>query len=514
MIIKKNLLISLVITITLTTLTILSSCENDTPTSCPVYNVGAVEGHILALGQGISIPIGARAQQGSRRGQIIAQTVSDTTGWYRMELPTGLYQMELEPRGGTSFSSHLRDTVRVTPNIHHLNMEYGRAEIRIGLPEAFNGNRFHIVMIDSTGHGSYQYERAQDGLLLYSIPVLRPDSYTIRFNGPNVGGRFYLPGTTDSDLADILVVDSQNVTLYEVDFSQNHSSISGQISGSWLEANTGKPHIETHSANNIKLGITPCSDDGGFVCHFFLPEEVRLLVTNNGIEQWIGGNSFETARVFNLQAGDHITDISMVGSGLEILLAGPGDLTSYKPTFLVVDDQGREHTPLFFSSNPFSICNLQPGRYYLKIAGNCDNQSWLTTWFNGAYFLENATPIDLGVGELRQLTVDLVRGGQIQGTVTAFTGDPLGSVLCKLINSKGEPVCDESSGYRSIEGGQFDFKGLLDEEYYLAINAYPCGVSWYPGTANFSEAIPIPIENQTTVTGLNWSLSDCSKEAK
>ena len=77
-----------------------SSCDDDSPCSCPTYQIGAVEGYVLAAGEGCALKVGARALDGPRDGQVIVAALSDSTGWFRLELPTGRYRLETNPISG------------------------------------------------------------------------------------------------------------------------------------------------------------------------------------------------------------------------------------------------------------------------------------------------------------------------------------------------------------------------------------------------------------------------------
>jgi hypothetical protein len=411
-------------------------------------------------------------------------------------------------------SSETRDIIRVLPRVFRFDLARGRAEIRVSMPDEFEGRQLTLWITGQNIRSDCQRATVQEGWLQFVFPTLQPDSYAMGLEVPGISGRVYLPGTMDSFAADSLTVVTDRIAVYEADIRNTHASISGSISGSWLEAPSGRMRIEAFSADAHPIASTWCLPDGSFTFYSFLPKELRLRSEFRGIKQWIGGDSFETARVFDLQPGDRITDVAMVESGFRVRLDGPGDLAFHRPTVLVRDESGNEYHPDVFPDNPFSVCNLRPGRYYLHLDGHCNDQIWAAQWYGGTERMEDAIPIDLGEGEYRHLVMELVEGGRIEGGVLTSDGQPPEKASCRIFDFEGEPLCSGWGQWRVFEEGLFSFTGLTDGEYFLAARTVNYEPWWYPGTADFAEATPITITDHATVTGISWSLPQPGKEAR
>ena len=224
------------------------------------------------------------------------------------------------------------------------------------------------------------------------------------------------------------------------------------------------------------------------------------------MDQWVGGESFETAQVFDLQPGDRITDVAVVESGIKVFLNGPGDLVYYRPTFTIRSESGDEFHQDFNWGNPVTINNLKSGRYYLFLEGYCENQRWAHQWYGGTESIEGAVAIDLAEGELRQITMTLIEGGRIEGNLFRASGTRPRKVNYGLFDPAGEPVCSENRQWWLFDHGVFKFQGLADGEYFLGVRIGGEVIWWYPGTREFTEASPLVIENHATLTEINWTL--------
>jgi hypothetical protein len=205
--------------------------------------------------------------------------------------------------------------------------------------------------------------------------------------------------------------------------------------------------------------------------------------------------------VFPLVAGDRFSDVNVVESGVKILLDGPGDLTSHRAEVTIRDESGIEYETYSFWASSFTVCNLKPGRNYVYVNGHCLNESWSPQWYQGALRPENAAPVDLAAGELRTLTMNLEPGGGVEGSVFKSDGTRPNRAYCTLYDLDGDPLCGESDMWFRSEEGIFNFMGLADGGYYLA-TIYLDEPWYYPGTWEFTEAVPIVIENHVSVTGL------------
>ncbi len=482
-----------------------SSCEEHSPCAYPVYEVGAVEGYVLAGGEGASITVGARAHEGDRRGQVIVSTLSDSTGWFRLELPTGLYRLETDPENAIVHSSDARDTITITPHVHRHDLMRGRAQVRIRVPGELNGEFFTLAIPSSYFlDRDSQTAQVQDGVLDFDFPVLQPQSYTMELEPTGSAARLYLPGTYDPDEAETVEIGVEEPVIIETSFEESYGSISGSIVGSWQEASVGRPYVDAFSADSVQIVQVWCKEDGTFRVPLLIAEPVRLLAECQGLGQWVGGATYEEAQTFSLEPGDRLTGVSIVECGLLVWLEGPGVLSYHRASTRLVDVAGHTFEPINYADNPIAICNLAPGEYRLLVHGYCDGEPWASQWYDGAESVSAATPIALEPGELRTVTIHLVEGGGIQGRVLVPDGEPLHCYYFRICDAGGEPLCGQ---WQWICDEAFSYSGLANGVYYLAARTTGSVEAWwYPGTTEFDSAVPIEIRDHSIVTGIEWTI--------
>ena len=222
--------------------------------------------------------------------------------------------------------------------------------------------------------------------------------------------------------------------------------------------------------------------------------------------QWVGGETFETARVFDLRAGDRITGVTVVESGIKVTLDGPGDLAFHWPEITIRAASGEEIYPDLNWENPFTISNLRQGRYYLFLEGYCENAVWAPQWYGGTESFDGAITIDLAEGALNQITMELVQGGRIDGNLLRADGTRPRNIQYGLFDPAGDPICSRYNQWRVFDEGIFRFQGLANGDYYLGVLIGVDEIWWYPGTLEFAAATPLTIENHADLTDMNWLL--------
>ncbi len=493
----------------------LSSCQDDDPTNCPIYEIGAIEGRLVSSGLGLSAEIAARSLDGPNSNQVVRSTVSDSTGWYQLELPTGLYRLEVKALDGHHTSFHdSPDTVRVQPKVHHHDLARGRAEIRITVPEELEDQSTTLRITHENRDSFYRRGTVHNGLLLFEFPVLSPGAHDLKITFNSLAQQFYLPGTMDINEAQHLDITCDQVATYDVDFNDSYATISGTVTGSWLQAWHGSMSMTAFKADSVVTSKVRCEQDGSFSCGFFFPQSIRLFSSFDGIGQWEGGDCFSSAQVFDLHGGEHITGVQMVESGIQVLLSGPGNLTTYNQTIQVRDEFDNLYTLEFGNSNPTFICNLSPGRYFVQARGFCENERWAAQWFDGTETQVEATPVDLAQGELRQIEIKLVEGGSISGQVLMPDESVPFQVQCSIFDDKGQHLCTDWNQWQWFYNGIFRFAGLPDGDFYLGVELSTDNIWWYPGTRNWNEATTLVIQDHSPLEAITWLLPQTGRKVQ
>jgi len=504
---RGRLLTQPVLALGLYVLVLVAGCDRDSSTSpaCPEYRIGAIEGYIRAGG------IPARAQlranplgsDDDRRFRV----ETDSTGWYRMELPTGAYRLPIYPPNasiGSSYLSNDQDTVRVTTSVRRFDLNEGSLEVRVTVPSILEGRTLRCGIDGHSNAVRSQSAQVHSGVLAYSFPLVHTGEYKIelRLSGANL----WLPGTWDRNHAESVVVGADAPTPYEADLSAL-SGIAGSVHGSSQQMDIGPPEVRAFNADSASVGSVSPSLDGAFVLDVFPAQPVRLLVNSRwrGGGFWVGGDSFETATQYDLRAGEQIAGVEILESGILCHLDWPDRDTQYLANLLLVDAQGHEiHGGTGSPSGGVGINALAPGRYFLRLEHVCGVR-WAPSWYNGAESLADATPIDVaGTGELVEITMPLQEGGRINGTILPHSGGTLGDHTVALCDTMGNQICRSYAGDAS--SGAFHFQGLDNGDYKAAVEGALGLLWWYPGTADPDSAGTITIADHAAVSGIEWRL--------
>ncbi len=483
----------------LTVILLTASCEDDPSTPCPTFGVGVVEGYVLEAGVGVAVEVGVRPLDGSQKGEVVARTRSDSTGWYRLTVPAGRYRVDVNPGSGRVYSSDWPDTVHIPAGMRTFDVLRGRAAITIQFPDVLNGRELRGLLRSNLLGSSEITAIVADGRARFEFPLVTPGEYL--FGLGDIVNSFWLPGTYDASEAQAYPVAADDTTAYVFTLDE-YASIRGSIHGSWEASGLSPPRLYVYSLDSTRILYEAPEPDGSFMLELFRAEPVKILSDSRDIVNWFGGTSFETATTFALEAGDQMTGVDLVENGIRCQLEGPGQLASRRVSVLLVDDEGHEFRPHTSSSATLVIGNLPDGRYRLYLYGYCDEQLWASQWYDGADSMADATPIDLEAGQLVDIAMRLAEGGRIAGTLLGALGFPIDRAEVILHDSEGRQLCHRLYVY----DGDFAFTGLGNESYCLAVGRGSYDLWWYPGTANQDSAMVFTIRNHETVEGLEWTI--------
>ncbi len=460
---------------------------------------------MIAGGEGCATTVGARAFEGPDRGRLVASVRTDSTGRYGLELPTGVYRLETNPRPSVVMGSDARDTITVAPRVHRRDLLRGRVRLLVRLPVDLDSERYDLTLRSSyTSDTQNQYRHLEEGLLTFDFPAVQPGSYVMQLRCRSNDAFLFLPGVRDREEADVLEVHAEYPTEHEISFEHSYGSISGSVTGNWQLASQSRPFVFAWSADSTLISKTTCGVDGAFTVSMFRAEHVRLELWIGNSRRWVGGDTFEEAQVFAVQPGDRLTEVSILESGILLWLEGPGAFSSHRATVRLISSS--RQTWEFSSSlrNPIVISNLPADDYLLYVYGHCHRQSWAGQWYDGAESMDEATAIRLEPGELRELNMQLVEGGSIHGCVLDPNGEPPRYVHIQVYGADGEPLCERSESFGE---GAFSWLGLANGEYYLAARIPGDRETWwYPGTIEFEHASSILISDHEAVTGVDWAV--------
>lgn len=481
----------------------LGGCDEEDTATCPSFAVGAVEGHVTVVGEGYAVAVGARALEGDQEGELLGLTMSDSTGWYRLELPNLLYRLELDVADNSMvFSNDRRDTVRVRSDVTRHDFVRSRATVTLQVPDLLEGREYRLVLRGDWYDRNDSDAVATSGQMRFEFPLLRPGLLEMELSGPGLRRDSYPSGADHPTAADTLLVLGTRPAEASFDLTGRFATISGRVVGSWQEADVFPPSVTCFDHDLVPMDNVRCEDDGSFTLVAPAPGAMRLVSTCTSIQNWFGGADADAAEVFLIESGDQITGIEQVESGIDLTLRGPGIMVDHEADYFLFAATGEAIDLPSTYSGHLQACNLPAGSYRLGAVGRCQEQIWQEAWFDGAADSSSADLLVLGEGELRQLEFDLVRGGRVECQVTSHDGSPAPMLRAALHDAQMQPVCDLDW----FTDGRLWFPGLNDGDYRLGVLDQEGQLWWYPGTHQFDQATVLTITDHGEVLGLQFSL--------
>jgi hypothetical protein len=474
------------------------SCADEEATApCPVYDVAAFEGRVLAGGIGIEAEVGARAAVGPTSYDISFVTRSDSTGHYRLPVAAGSYWLQVDPDPYTR--SGPGDTLTVQTGIRSVDILCARVELRVEVPSAMEGRELQAVLKCPGTLSSFASATVRDGRLEYVFQPVQADEGKIAFTPERSWpSRYWYPGTADSDSAQSITFRKDQPTVIDARLDR-WAEITGSLDGPGLEYSL----VEAYTAADSIRVASVRTTDGSFVLDVFSAGPVKVRVESSDVEQWIGGNTFASAQVFELHPGDVVRDVTVTAGGIRCTLEGPRNLIYQLASLTLRDESGRNCGPTFGSYSPITVGNLRAGRYRMYVSGIGGGQGWGSQWYDGATSLAQATPIDVREGELTAVMVHLSPGGVIEGRLLQADGTPVEYGPVTITDADGAASTWYWIQYRDL--GVFRFDGVGDGRYRLAAELEG-GTWWFPGTANPDSAGIVEMMDHATVSGIEWRL--------
>jgi hypothetical protein len=292
------------------------------------------------------------------------------------------------------------------------------------------------------------------------------------------------------------------------------ASIQGEIRGAWRDLALSPPSLALFNQEGQTVrGFRVVAINGTFDEEIYLPEPVKLAVRQDGVNQWIGGDDFETAQVFDLSPGSVTSGVVFTQSGLRIELQPP--YTSPDFPFVRIHDITdmtlvAEWRPTISSAGPiYSIGNIKPGTYVVQFDPTLRCwDAWAPQWYDRQADAAAATPVTIGAaGEVVTIPVTLQRGGTISGTVL----DPVDvqEGWSFFVTTADDPAQWGSYYTRDLEG-TYTIHGLPDGAWKVGAfrevwfpDVAPDDTVWFPGMSDWQDADVITTSGFEDVTGVD-----------
>jgi hypothetical protein len=523
-----------------------AACSEDEP-SCPHTAYGYVAGQVIAGGVPTSASVTLRSLSHWRNASSISLPV-ESDGSFCFAVAAGDYELEYEGRytNRLTYSADGESNGYRGPadTLHVADGDTIRADFRLGsllvdvdLPPRLDHVDVHLTALrpSVSGFGSQTFTAETDwtlqGLARFVFPALPPGAYALRLYLPVLGGvrdeQVWLPGAHRPNAAESIRVEVGRLIRNSASLPQVEATIRGQVAGSWQIMGTAYPQISLVTADSLVcMPGAHTRSDGSFSIPVVLCEPVRVLISLVGTERWIGGESFATATLFDLQPGVETDAGCIVESGLllellepaarmrgsfEIELVRPGETVPART--LQVESYG--------GSNLVPFPNVDPGTYLVHIDNGRLAMNWCSQWFDRAATSESATAVTVPAGgAVTPLAVHLEPGGSVSGSVPNDSlGNPEKFVVYVATAETRETVgqihmCEGCSCGYTLPF-QFHARGLPDGRYRVGVLvgdhcpppwSAPLETVWFPGTTDWDSAAVVTITDHADVSGIDISV--------
>ncbi len=531
-------------------------CDEDCVTdSCPdPVPGGTIRGHVdvgpMAFGGYARIE---RAIRTSGTDYTIFSPI-DADGSFTAQVPYGSYfvSLGLTNPGSTSSSADAsywygsnrwslltgeRDTLVLDEGqpIRELDFVAGSLEVVVHASGELEGQKLALLPEHTSlpqppyAYIHWEYVTAQvvDGTARFEMPGFLPGACRLQLS---IGGnsyvfpgteRFYLPGTRSREDADTLIIETGQITHYEMDLTSASAVLRGTVRGSWQTFELLSPTVTLFSLDSLVVADRACAWDGYFSLRLYRPEPVKLRVVINGVSRWIGGGHFEDAEVFSPQHGGVVEVPELVESGLLVRLDLP-EHTEGSTLRLVLYDAttlGRVCATGTGSGNGAALlcANLLPGTYRVFIDNVYLRTDAVSQWFDHAADLQSATVVTVPPeGQVAEIRAAMEAGGGIRGQLQGPSSYYCSAVFyivdaqtavcvgrtgclpcdCLCICENPHPFCA-----RGLADGDYKVGAVADRDTYS--ENPPPGTVWYPGTTDWNAAEVVRVENAATVEGID-----------
>lgn len=528
-------------------------CNEDPTLPCNHLPGGRLQGEVKTGGlPSESVVMATRVIDGVL-SESTFKTGLDQAGTYFLDLPAGNYIVQLSPGAnnrflydyseeGLGYGQIPPDTLLIDDSVSPVvaNFSLGSMTLHLDLSDYLDSEdgRIHLYKRDAEETGEWRTYLNQgeatieNGQADFQVVGLLPGEYRVEIVLGNIdyfcyysylGEHLWMPGVREESDSPWYGVVADSVTALSSSIAQEPARIEGRISGAWLSMGLDPPYVSIVNTDSVTI-IRDCQVHGdgrfGFTVH--LPEPVMILVRQDGIQQWIGGPGFGEATVYDMRAGETITDIEFMQSGLRLNMVGEGfdpifssDIRIYDPVdleLLVTAQRGQG------PGGAVAVTNLWPGDYFLYFTpsySSFGHLSWLAQWFDRADDPADAQVVSIGsFGEVVRLDVNLERGGTIGGQLEFSSPD---GGWYRVIATPADQYLGWGWNYASEEYPDFVLQGLPDGNYKFGV--FPSGVDWsygdpppeetlwYPGNGNWDEAEILEIIDASDHVGLNILLN-------
>ncbi len=528
-------------------LALAGGCE-DNNISAPVIPAGRIRGQVTCGGLPVDGTITVVAVDLPDGQEATFSTDVEPDGSFGLDVPEGRYVVQFNTSTGNATYDYTSagpgvglvppdtlvvDTWHAWP---HVDFPLAGLTVEISLPDSLlDGQTCHVYLHRSgfedenyspryLWRGSAKYD---DTTCRVEMPGVLPGRYRIELglgtssydNFSGDGEHLWLPGVSDPDQAAWYDIPVGERTSLEYASSTPPAHMAGHIGGAWLELYpSNKPKLSVINTDSVTiLGGTLYGEGGSFALDIYQTQPVKLMISQAGLSQCIGGPDFASATIYDLVPGQIIGDIEVATCAITLEPSIPlTDLYS-NPPFEIYDPDdltllGTVDTHLYLNS-AYILSNLWPGEFLLRIAPypyEVGSIPWIPQWYEGTTDPTEADRITITEpGEILPLSMTMLTGGEIHGRIVA-SEPSTDSYMILFTPADADTLWGRN--YIWFPDTEFSGVGLPDGQY--KVGATPIGLLllkaetpdntiWYPGTSDWNAAGVVTIENAGTVVGVD-----------
>lgn len=521
-------------------------CDDNSPGLCqPGVLEGRIEGAVRTGGTMVDAKVRATRVRQASGGLAYFESVVGPTGLYAIRVPAGDYVVGIHleeswlptyeySAAGLRFGDAPPDTLVVDPQQGTVQVDFELANLRATLQiSPLLDGETAIVALHRRGMPSLDpwrsYPRGAGGTVVNGavglvVGGVLPGQYKVEWiigrqvyscACPHDGEHFWVPGVQDSAQSPWVDVPANRTTAVAARIQTEPARIQGRIRGAWLDFGLDPPTLAIFGTDStIVRGARPVAADGTFDDAILLPGAVKLLVSQDGINQWIGGDDFTGATTFTLQAGQVTSGIEFVQSGMILDVTVPGLYVQWG-RFSLYDASTASLAVTWLLQNEsdlvFAIPNLRPGTYRMHIDPYFrGREPWAPQWYDRVTSQAQARTITIGQpGDVARIPVVLERGGTIGGIVRE---DPASNTTIYIYVTPADARTHWGLAYAFAGRRAFKVEGLPDGDWKIGASRVspdddttepPANTLWYPGTTDWQAASRITTRDFEDITGID-----------
>ncbi len=525
------------------TLVVWSGCDDPVDLCEPQLPTGRVQGRVLSGGLTVEAHVTAYQVDDDYRTRAEFKAESDESGFYALDLPYGQYTFRLTIEDGHYNYAEAGlfegwdspDTVLVGAGIPTPAIDFilGGVTLEFDLPSYLHGQYGEVVLRplnydEWSGPDLVFWGGAEivTGRFEVEIGGVLPGEYQIAValgcpnqwcGGTNSGEQFWMPGTHDQAESPWYTVAPDSVLEVTGAFTGEPARIEGRVTGAWLDMGVGEePKLSIVTEDSLQvLRSLRVNDDGGFSCDFLVPGNVKLMVSQFGIDYWIGGPGFEEATVFSLEPGQTIAEIEHDQCGIHLVVDETGLPFSNGEILIYNKADLSLVTSLSswgISDRHIAVPNLWPGEFLVHLDSHAwtrGDENWRPQWLDRAATADLAQPVVLVTpGQVARRDLILEPGGIISGRVIISEGTtPYFEVLVYQVGQ------EDHWGSKSVWDLSYEMTGLPDGDYVVGITSGFIGgdfegTLWHPGTYDRQEAGVIEIRDASVIENVDITIPE------